>query len=345
MTHRQSPQRSCFYTLDFAIEVVRDIRPVVRRIGKHDGELHSQLKRAMTRCVLALGEGQRREGGNKRLAFRRACGEASEALTKAWIDSEPQTIGGQLWANGFRTFHLVTHNPGPEAADHAAKVARIAADTGSVSANAIAAWALGQVETFVDVEKGVRTWVQGREWSRSLPDHLVDDLLVGLILHVTARRGELVHTLNGCRDALSRALDRHYYAGTSHLFGVTAIALCRADDPETGARLVGSMMANGHLPRRNARRQLESALGDRLDDLLATGGGLTVTQAGRLGIEALDRAIVNASARASTVDGSTVDVRARSICIHGDTPGAVEMARAVRAGLESASVGVYAFVV
>jgi UPF0271 protein len=36
------------------------------------------------------------------------------------------------------------------------------------------------------------------------------------------------------------------------------------------------------------------------------------------------------------VDGSTVEIRAESICCHGDTPGAVAIAAAVRAGLEAA---------
>jgi UPF0271 protein len=43
------------------------------------------------------------------------------------------------------------------------------------------------------------------------------------------------------------------------------------------------------------------------------------------------------------VDGSDVAVRAESACTHGDSPGAVEMARAVRAGLEKAGVAVRAF--
>ena len=38
------------------------------------------------------------------------------------------------------------------------------------------------------------------------------------------------------------------------------------------------------------------------------------------------------------VDGSLVEVRADSICLHGDTPGAVEMARQVRSELEGAGV-------
>jgi 5-oxoprolinase (ATP-hydrolysing) subunit A len=45
----------------------------------------------------------------------------------------------------------------------------------------------------------------------------------------------------------------------------------------------------------------------------------------------------------AAVDGTDVAVRAESACVHGDSPGAVEMARAVRAGLEKAGVTVRAF--
>ncbi|TKJ19004.1 5-oxoprolinase subunit PxpA [Blastococcus sp. CCUG 61487] len=38
------------------------------------------------------------------------------------------------------------------------------------------------------------------------------------------------------------------------------------------------------------------------------------------------------------VDGSTVPARVESICVHGDTPGAVDLARAVRTALELAGV-------
>jgi UPF0271 protein len=43
------------------------------------------------------------------------------------------------------------------------------------------------------------------------------------------------------------------------------------------------------------------------------------------------------------VDGSLVDVRARSLCVHGDTPGAVEIARQVRAALLDAGVALRPF--
>lgn len=49
------------------------------------------------------------------------------------------------------------------------------------------------------------------------------------------------------------------------------------------------------------------------------------------------------SGRVSTLDGSLVAVRAESVCVHGDTPGAVAMARAVRAALAQAGVSVEPF--
>ncbi|MCO1655245.1 LamB/YcsF family protein [Pseudonocardia humida] len=44
------------------------------------------------------------------------------------------------------------------------------------------------------------------------------------------------------------------------------------------------------------------------------------------------------------VDGSAVEVRAESACVHGDSPGAVAMARAVRDRLEAAGVALRPFV-
>ncbi len=45
----------------------------------------------------------------------------------------------------------------------------------------------------------------------------------------------------------------------------------------------------------------------------------------------------------TAIDGSTVTVEAESICVHGDSPGAVAMAQAVRAALDGAGVGVRSF--
>jgi UPF0271 protein len=47
--------------------------------------------------------------------------------------------------------------------------------------------------------------------------------------------------------------------------------------------------------------------------------------------------------RVETIDGGDVTVEIASLCVHGDTPGAVELARAVRAALEEAGVALEAF--
>jgi UPF0271 protein len=44
--------------------------------------------------------------------------------------------------------------------------------------------------------------------------------------------------------------------------------------------------------------------------------------------------------KATSLTGETIDVRADSLCLHGDTPGAVEMAMALRQALESEGVDI-----
>lgn len=45
----------------------------------------------------------------------------------------------------------------------------------------------------------------------------------------------------------------------------------------------------------------------------------------------------------TAIDGSTIRVRADSICVHGDTPGSAAMAAEVRAGLERSGVQIQSF--
>jgi UPF0271 protein len=60
--------------------------------------------------------------------------------------------------------------------------------------------------------------------------------------------------------------------------------------------------------------------------------------------EVAARAVVMATeGRVETADGGEVAVEVRSLCVHGDTPGAVDLARAVRAALEEAGVALGAF--
>ena len=56
------------------------------------------------------------------------------------------------------------------------------------------------------------------------------------------------------------------------------------------------------------------------------------------------RAVVMATeGRVETVDGGEVTVEVRSLCVHGDTPGAVDLAKAVRSALDDAGVTLEAF--
>ena len=59
--------------------------------------------------------------------------------------------------------------------------------------------------------------------------------------------------------------------------------------------------------------------------------------------EAAARAVELAGGTIAAYDGSPVALDAESICVHGDTPNSVQLARAVRAALEAAGVGVRAF--
>jgi UPF0271 protein len=49
--------------------------------------------------------------------------------------------------------------------------------------------------------------------------------------------------------------------------------------------------------------------------------------------------------RVTAVDGTAVDLSVASVCVHGDTPGAVELARRVRAALQDAGLRIAPFAV
>ncbi|MDQ0778674.1 UPF0271 protein [Streptomyces aurantiacus] len=69
--------------------------------------------------------------------------------------------------------------------------------------------------------------------------------------------------------------------------------------------------------------------------------GAVITDAGAVVERSVDLA---RSGVVRSRSGRDIAVRARSLCLHGDTPGAVDLARRVRAGLEEAGVHVEAFV-
>lgn len=87
--------------------------------------------------------------------------EASEELTSSWLESSRTTIGSQLWADGMRTFHLSPYSRTLEAQLHAAATARIAEETGSLSANVLASCKQGMVMVPVDIDAALDIWTDG----------------------------------------------------------------------------------------------------------------------------------------------------------------------------------------
>ena len=61
-----------------AIEMVRQMKPLIERIGVKDGNLADQLRRAVTSVPLNLHEGAYSQGGHVRARFHSALGSAAE---------------------------------------------------------------------------------------------------------------------------------------------------------------------------------------------------------------------------------------------------------------------------
>ena len=77
-----------------ALQMARQIRPLLDEIGRHDGKLKDQLQRATASVVLNLGEATYSQGGNGLARFYSAAGSASETraalqLALAWDYVDP----------------------------------------------------------------------------------------------------------------------------------------------------------------------------------------------------------------------------------------------------------------
>jgi 5-oxoprolinase (ATP-hydrolysing) subunit A len=108
-------------------------------------------------------------------------------------------------------------------------------------------------------------------------------------------------------------------------------------------RLVG--LAGSSLPA--AGREMKLAVGDEAfaDRRYLKDGTLAPRVRADALIEDPSAAAAQAVALAQgrpieTVDGTSFTVQATTICVHADTPGALEIARAVRAALESHGIGI-----
>jgi len=60
------------------LEMVRQMRPRIERIERHDRDLARQMRRALTSVVLNTGEAMGSNGGTRRERYRNALGSARE---------------------------------------------------------------------------------------------------------------------------------------------------------------------------------------------------------------------------------------------------------------------------
>ena len=164
--------------------------------------------------------------------------------------------------------------------------------SGSSSATAIACWAHGMTQLVHGLDNANTVWDNGVSWAQSLYDgHLLTHLIVGIQLHMSAGRGDLDQVLVMCRDAIVAAKAQHYLAGTSHLFGVTAVALIRSEEVDTAAMLLGAMVANGHTPRPNALGYLRKQLGEDTEARMSAGAVLSISDAADIALQYLNQHI------------------------------------------------------
>lgn len=237
-------------------------------------------------------------------------GQESDGWTRAWLESLTATspMMSQLWARGMRAFHLCVHEPlSGDAEERVSEIEAIASTTGSASASALAHWARGMYIASVreatvgwtdddQISSGLEQWHRGLDVAGSLSDlHLISQLLIGLELHFTAPAGDIDTALRTCRDALDAAHEHHYLAGTSHLFGVTAIVLARVGQVAIAERLVPVMVANGHVPRQNTLDALGIAA--PIGSSIGSAGVLSIHEAAALARAALTQAIGESTRR------------------------------------------------
>ena len=223
-------------------------------------------------------------------------GDRAELVTSEWIkevehleQSKPQEW---LWAHGFRVFHLCTQQRLEEALPLSMKLLEHARWSGSASATSVACWAHGMTQLADGLDSANLVWDDGVGWAQSLySGHLLTHLIVGIQLHMSAGRGDIQQVLKLCHSALLAAKAQHYLAGTSHLFGVTAIALTRVNDVDTAARLLGAMVANGHTPRANALGFVRKQLGDRAELRMSSGALLNISDAAQIALDHLQEHI------------------------------------------------------
>ena len=105
---------------EVSLELIRQLRPIVEDIKKHNSHVADQIVRAASNTALNLAEGQRRIGGHKRNSYQYAHGEANEivgcldtAMAWGWTDDavEARATLDRLLALCWRLTHGAQSTP------------------------------------------------------------------------------------------------------------------------------------------------------------------------------------------------------------------------------------------
>ena len=83
-----------FHAYELALQAIRELRPIVAVIKKHDPDLAKQIRRAASSVTLNINEGSKRRGEDRLYLYSVAAGSANEVL--AGLD----TSDAWGWTNG-----------------------------------------------------------------------------------------------------------------------------------------------------------------------------------------------------------------------------------------------------
>ncbi|MEV4056714.1 5-oxoprolinase subunit PxpA [Amycolatopsis sp. NPDC049688] len=179
----------------------------------------------------------------------------------------------------------------------------------------------------------------GRRALDIAPDDLADEVLYQI----------------GALDAFARAAGSRvtYVKPHGALYNTAAVDAEQAAAIVDGLRRYDPELALLCLPNSEMQRQAEAAgvvaYAEAFADRAYTADGKLVSrkQPGAVLHDAdvvAERAVGMATGGGVvTADGGKLDLRPDSLCVHGDTPGAVELARRIRDGLATADVSLTAF--
>lgn len=136
-----------------------------------------------------------------------------------------------------------------------------------------------------------------------------------------------------------------YHAIVSHEPHARAVVdAVHSVDPSLALVVLPGSVSGSFAERRGVR-----VVGEAFADRAYTPGGLLVPRSEEAAVLHDIELIASRMTRfaregvIAAIDGSDVRVDAETICLHGDTPGAVAMAAAVRAALEDAGVAIRSF--